>query len=219
MQTYLNQRLSLFVSLEEERQLLRGAGTNELVGIFGRSGINQYTKAAGDDNATGLARVLANTAGSSYLVPDTIIIHPTNWLNTRLLRDGTGGTIGQYYGGGPLEHPSRPVHLRRSRDGAGRQLRPGRAHLAQGRRVRGGNELSQRLVPEEPEHAARRGAPRARRVPPGRVHGGAWTGVMKLRCSAPRVQTPRIDGATPPEHAGGGHFLLGRPRHRSPRRR
>ena len=37
VQTYLNGRLTLFVSLEEERQLLRGAGTNELVGIFGRS--------------------------------------------------------------------------------------------------------------------------------------------------------------------------------------
>jgi HK97 family phage major capsid protein len=102
MQTYLNQRLSLFVRLEEERQPLRGAGTNELVGLFGRSGINQYTKAAGDDNATALAKVLANTAGSAYLVPDTIIVHPTNWLNTRLLRDGTGGTVGQYYGGGPF---------------------------------------------------------------------------------------------------------------------
>jgi HK97 family phage major capsid protein len=29
-------------------------------------------------------------------------MHPTNWLNTRLLRDGTGGTIGQFYGGGPF---------------------------------------------------------------------------------------------------------------------
>jgi HK97 family phage major capsid protein len=41
VQSYLNERLSLFVSFETERQLLRGAGTNELVGIFGRSGINR----------------------------------------------------------------------------------------------------------------------------------------------------------------------------------
>jgi HK97 family phage major capsid protein len=102
IQTYLNSRLSLFVSLEEERQLLRGAGTNELVGVFGRSGINTYTKLATDDNATGLARVLANTAGSSFLTPDTIIMHPSNWLATRILRDGTGGTVGQFYGGGPF---------------------------------------------------------------------------------------------------------------------
>jgi HK97 family phage major capsid protein len=101
---YLNQRLALFVRVEEERQLLRGAGAgaNELVGVFGRSGINTYTKAAADDNATALAKVIANTYGSSFLYPDTVIMHPTNWLSTRLLRDGTGGTAGNFLGGGPF---------------------------------------------------------------------------------------------------------------------
>jgi HK97 family phage major capsid protein len=70
--------------------------------IFGRPGINTYTKLATDDNAVALARVIANTAGSSYVQPDAIIMHPTNWLTTRLLRDGTGGTVGQFYGGGPF---------------------------------------------------------------------------------------------------------------------
>jgi HK97 family phage major capsid protein len=105
IQAYLNDRLTLFVRIEEERQLLRGNGTNELIGVMNRSGgqaINTHTKLAADDNATGLARVLANTAGSSYLQPDTIVMHPTNWLNTRLLRDGTGGTVGQFLGGGPF---------------------------------------------------------------------------------------------------------------------
>jgi HK97 family phage major capsid protein len=105
IQAYLNGRLTLFISIEEERQLLRGTGTNELIGLFNRAGnqtINTYTKVAADDNATSLARVLANTAGSSFLPPDTIIMHPTNWLNTRLLRDGTGGTAGQFLGGGPF---------------------------------------------------------------------------------------------------------------------
>jgi hypothetical protein len=49
-----------------------------------------------------LARVLANTSGSSFLQPDAIILHPTNWLSTRLLRDGTGGTAGNFLGGGPF---------------------------------------------------------------------------------------------------------------------
>jgi HK97 family phage major capsid protein len=105
IQSYLNGRLTLFVSIEEERQLLRGTGTNELIGLFNRSGgqaINLYTKLAADDNATSLARVLANTAGSAFLQPDTIIMHPTNWLSTRLLRDGLGGTAGNFLGGGPF---------------------------------------------------------------------------------------------------------------------
>ncbi len=46
--------------------------------------------------------MIANTAGSALLEPDGIIMHPGNWLTTRLLRDGTGGTIGQFYGGGPF---------------------------------------------------------------------------------------------------------------------
>jgi HK97 family phage major capsid protein len=29
-------------------------------------------------------------------------MHPSNWLTTRLLRDGLGGTAGQFYGGGPF---------------------------------------------------------------------------------------------------------------------
>jgi HK97 family phage major capsid protein len=46
--------------------------------------------------------VIANTRGSSFLQPDTVIMHPTNWLNSRLLRDGTGGTAGNYLAGGPF---------------------------------------------------------------------------------------------------------------------
>jgi HK97 family phage major capsid protein len=102
IQAYLNSRLGLFVAIEEDRQLLRGAGTNELVGLVGRSGVNTYTRLGTDDNATSLARVLANTAGSANLYPDTIILHPQQWLTTRLLRDGTGGTAGQFLGGGPF---------------------------------------------------------------------------------------------------------------------
>jgi HK97 family phage major capsid protein len=53
IQAYLNSRLTLFVRVEEERHLLRGAGTNELVGLMNASrGINTYTKLAADDNAT-----------------------------------------------------------------------------------------------------------------------------------------------------------------------
>lgn len=102
MQAYINNRLTLFVQLEQDRQLLRGTASPEVVGLINRTGVNTYTKGAADDNAVCLARVLANTAGSSYLYPDAIVMHPTNWLTTRLLKDGTGGTVGQFYGGGPF---------------------------------------------------------------------------------------------------------------------
>jgi hypothetical protein len=64
--------------------------------------VNVFTKAAGDDNLACVARVVSNTAGSSHVLPTGIAMNPTNWLNSRLLRDGSGGTVGAYFGGGPF---------------------------------------------------------------------------------------------------------------------
>ena len=108
IQSYLNERLSLFVAIEEERQLLRGTGTNELVGLFNRAGgqaINTYTRLAADDNTVALAKVLANTAGSAQLQPDFIVLHPNQWLSTRLLRGRYSGTADAYLGGGAFGQP------------------------------------------------------------------------------------------------------------------
>ena len=41
------------------------------------------------------------TRGSSFLDPDTVVIHPTNWQAIRTAKD----THGQYYGGGPFYGP------------------------------------------------------------------------------------------------------------------
>jgi HK97 family phage major capsid protein len=100
-QGFIGGRLSTFVRLEEERQLLRGAGTNELVGVVGRSGVNTYARGS-DDNITAIAKVIANTAGSSHVMPSGIAMNPVNWLSSRLLRDGAGGTTGAYFGAGPF---------------------------------------------------------------------------------------------------------------------
>jgi HK97 family phage major capsid protein len=101
VQQFISSRLTLFVSLEEERQLLRGGGTNELVGLIGRSGVNTYSRGS-DDNVVALAKVVANTQGSANVPPTGIILHPQNWLATRLLKDGVGGTAGNFYGSGPF---------------------------------------------------------------------------------------------------------------------
>jgi HK97 family phage major capsid protein len=101
-QGFVNGELTRFVKIEEERQLLRGSTANEIPGLVGRSGVNTYSKPAADDNTVALARVIANTRGSSYVEPDAIIMSPVNWLSSRLLRDGAGGTVGQYLAGGPF---------------------------------------------------------------------------------------------------------------------
>jgi HK97 family phage major capsid protein len=99
VQSYLNSRLSLFVRLEEERQLLRGSGGSELTGIFGRSGIHTYARGTVDNNAVAILRAIAGNRGSTNLEPDGIVMHPDNWLTTRLLTDSAG----QFFGGGPYQ--------------------------------------------------------------------------------------------------------------------
>jgi HK97 family phage major capsid protein len=97
-QGYLNGRLTNFIQQEEERQLLRGAGTDELVGIIGRTGVNTLgTAAAGTIMAEHILKAAVGSRGSAFIDPDTLVIHPTNWQTLRLSKD----TTGQYLGGGP----------------------------------------------------------------------------------------------------------------------
>lgn len=98
VESYINGRLSLFVRIEEERELIHGAGTNELVGINGRTGINIYAGGTVDNNAVVLFKALNGTRGSSFLEPDAIVMNPTDWQETRLLMDANQ----QFYGGGPF---------------------------------------------------------------------------------------------------------------------
>jgi HK97 family phage major capsid protein len=97
VQAYLNGRLSLFVRLEEERQVLRGTASPELVGLFGRS-INSYSRGTVDSNATAILKAALGTRGSAHLDVDACVMHPLNWQSTRLATD----TTGQYMGGGPF---------------------------------------------------------------------------------------------------------------------
>jgi HK97 family phage major capsid protein len=100
VQSYLNTRPSLFVTQEEERQLLLGTGTNELVGITGRSGINTLGTAAGGTIPIELVfKAAAGSRGSAFVDPDLLVINPSNWQTLRLAKDSAG----QYFGGGPWQ--------------------------------------------------------------------------------------------------------------------
>jgi HK97 family phage major capsid protein len=102
VQSYINGRLSLFIQIEEERQLLRGAGTNELTGIMNGRGINVYAGGTAVGNrAVQLFKALNGQRGSALLEPDWIVINPSDWETIRLSTD----TAGQYFGGGPFQGP------------------------------------------------------------------------------------------------------------------
>jgi HK97 family phage major capsid protein len=101
LQSYLNERLRLFVQLQEEAQLLTGSGTApNLRGILNRTGI--LTQAKGTDTTQdAIHKAMTSIRTTSFLEPDGIVMHPNDWQDVRLGKDANG----QYYGGGPFTGP------------------------------------------------------------------------------------------------------------------
>jgi HK97 family phage major capsid protein len=100
VQTFLNQRLSLFVNIETERQLLRGAaGGNEIQGLLTSRSVPIYAGGtAAGNKAEQIFKAMNGLRGSAFLEPEWVIVHPTDYEAIRLLKD----TANQYYGGGPF---------------------------------------------------------------------------------------------------------------------
>lgn len=92
----INDRLLYDLSVQEEWQLLQGAGAgNDLVGLLNRS-IGTEVSADVEENADALFRAMTKVQVNSGLIPDGIVIHPTDYQEIRLQKDVNG----QYYGGG-----------------------------------------------------------------------------------------------------------------------
>lgn len=74
--------------------------------LLGTSGINTdtYTHGANVDPDT-IFEAIMTVKSQSGLNADAIIMNPADYQAVRLLKDGTGGTIGQYYGGGCFYAP------------------------------------------------------------------------------------------------------------------
>lgn len=100
IRSYLDSRLSLFVQIKEEQQLLAGTGTSpELSGIMDRSiGSGSALSLDTDRSTDAIYRAMTVIRTSSFLEPDAMVVHPTDWASIRLLKDDNG----QYYGGGPF---------------------------------------------------------------------------------------------------------------------
>ena len=103
VRSYIDGRLRLFVDIEEERQVVLGAGTNELIGIKpsgNTRGINIYAGGtAAGNKAVQLFKALNGQRGSALLEPDWIVMNPSDYQDLRLLTD----TAGQFFGGGPFQ--------------------------------------------------------------------------------------------------------------------
>jgi HK97 family phage major capsid protein len=106
IQQFIDGRLALFVNIEAERQLLRGAaGGSEVQGILTSRGVPVWGTAsavAGDDYATRVFKAANSMRGSAFVEPEWVVVHPSDWQTMRLTKDGAGGTTGAYQAGGPF---------------------------------------------------------------------------------------------------------------------
>lgn len=99
VQSYVNGRLTLFVQIQEEAELLNGNGTApDLTGLLNRSGLTAAQAVGGDTRIDAIYKDIAKIQATAFLDPSGIVMHPTDWQSIRLLKDANN----QYYGGGPF---------------------------------------------------------------------------------------------------------------------
>jgi HK97 family phage major capsid protein len=96
LQSYINARLSLFVQMEEERELLNGGGTNELVGLVSRIPANNKGMRKAGASVTDIDHIFRaiSRVREAFLEPDGIVIHPNDWEGIVLQKDAQNNYIG-----------------------------------------------------------------------------------------------------------------------------
>lgn len=107
---FINGRLSLFVQMEEEEQLLHGAGGSNFLGLMPRvPPANEFVQSdAVDPNNADHIYAALSAARRSFLEPDGIVINPDDWEALRLLKDDNGMYIaGSPFSTGPGEPTER----------------------------------------------------------------------------------------------------------------
>ena len=105
-QSYVDGRLRLGLDLAEDDQLLNGDGiAPNLEGLMNRSGLASAQARGSDSNADAIFKQIMAIMTSSFLMPDGVVLNPTNWTTIVLTKDGNG----QYYGAGPFAAMQTPV--------------------------------------------------------------------------------------------------------------
>lgn len=92
IQSYINSRLMLFVAIAMDRECLSGSGTPpHMRGILNTTGL-ATTVAAGttESNADAIFRSLMTVMGESMLMPDAVVLHPSDWAKAVLAKNSTG---------------------------------------------------------------------------------------------------------------------------------
>jgi HK97 family phage major capsid protein len=92
----IDNRLTLMLLLKEESEILSGdASAPNLVGFYNKSGIQTHAKGtdSSPDAIYKLFQKLRGASGSGFVEPSLVVIHPNDWTDIRLLKDGNGNYI------------------------------------------------------------------------------------------------------------------------------
>jgi HK97 family phage major capsid protein len=101
VQAFVNERLGVFVNMELEKEIFRGAAGGATVqGLLTSRNIPVYNYISGtvDNKAVQLFKAMNSMRGSAFVEPEFVCIHPQDYQTLRLLTD----TTGQLLGGGPF---------------------------------------------------------------------------------------------------------------------
>lgn len=98
LKSEIDTRLIYLLGVIEEVQLLSGDGTGQnLLGIRNRSGVQvQAAPTDAADNADAVFQAMTKVSTATSLTADALVIHPLDYQEFRLSKDGNG----QYFGGG-----------------------------------------------------------------------------------------------------------------------
>ena len=89
VQSYVDQRLRLFLQLEEEDQLVNGSGiAPNLTGLM--TVVGQTQAKGADPTPDAIYKGMTLIQVNSFLDPSGVIMHPTDWQDIRLLRTVDG---------------------------------------------------------------------------------------------------------------------------------
>lgn len=100
MEGYVNSRLRYMVEMEEDDQLLNGAGGSDMTGIIATTGV-QTQALGGLSKPDAVRKAITKVQSIGFYAPDGIVFHPNDWEEICLLKD----TAGQYLAGGPFYGP------------------------------------------------------------------------------------------------------------------
>lgn len=101
LQSYIDGRLRVFIAQEVDDQILNGSGSGaNLLGIRNRVGLTADVTQGGSESAIdAIHRQITAIMTASFVMPDGIVIHPSDWEDVVLTKAEGSGT---YLGANPF---------------------------------------------------------------------------------------------------------------------